>query len=291
MEFYNCRRCGYETTDRGNLMKHFNRKILCDPKISDIDRESLITASYKRVYKTEDFKCNFCDKPFKVMNSVYRHAKKCCKNPTNINLKDEVEKLQTIIKNQEKVIDSLSKCNKINNSTSITNNNNIINNNINQSSHIHLHLNNFGNENIKAIPDSYIRDLSIDPRYDSLFENMHCDKDFPENHNIRIKSSKRRLLEIFKDNEWKVTPFKNGFDAIIIKLTSIFRDYFRKHNDWAHEDMTNEEINSVLDDLDEIRKLDPKYIKPIIEQFISILETHRDMLNKGIQDKTLVKLS
>ena len=279
MEVYNCQRCGYETNDRANVLKHFNRKIPCDPILGDNDK---------------DFKCKFCEKPFKVMNSVYRHSKKCSKNPDNIDLKDEVKKLKSIVKNQEKMIDALSKGNSTTNNTinnTNTNSNNInktINNTLNQASHIHLHLNNFGNENFKAIPDSYIRDISIDPRYDSLFENMHCDKDYPENHNIRIKSSKRRLLEIFKDNQWQVTPFKNGFEAIILKLTSIFQGYFRKHGDWAHEDMTDEEINSVLDDLDEIGKLEPKYVKPIIEQFVAILETNRDMLNKGIEEKRLM---
>lgn len=270
MEEYNCVRCGHTTNDKGNLIKHLRRKFPCKPLYQDEDREFLINLLYQQPEGDYECLCDYCDKKFKYTSSFKRHLETCKKKP---NEKDEeIKKLKDMLNKKDEEIDILKK-----NPISI---NNTVNNNINQSRHIHFHLNNFGNENLKAIPDSYIRDIFLDPRYDSLFENMHCDKDFPENHNIRIKSSKRRLLEIFRDNEWKVTPFKNGFEDVIIRLTSIFKDYYRKNPKWVQEDMTDEEVDSVLDELGKINELQPKYVKPIIEQLVAILETNRDMLNK-----------
>lgn len=35
----------------------------------------------------------------------------------------------------------------------------------------------------------------------SLIENIHCDKKHPENHNIRIRSLKKNLMETFENNK------------------------------------------------------------------------------------------
>ena len=36
-----CKRCGYKTTCKSNLLRHFNRKKLCPPTKSDIERHEL----------------------------------------------------------------------------------------------------------------------------------------------------------------------------------------------------------------------------------------------------------
>lgn len=111
-----------------------------------------------------------------------------------------------------------------------------------------------------------------------LFENLHCDPNFKENHNVRIKSSKRQLLEMYKNDTCHVVPFKTGLEEIILKLHNIFAMFYKGHQEWVEEDMSEEEIQDVLDKLEEISKLTSS-VRPIKEELIAILETHRKMLD------------
>ena len=36
MVYYECQRCGYNTTLKGNIKHHLNRKYVCEPILSDI---------------------------------------------------------------------------------------------------------------------------------------------------------------------------------------------------------------------------------------------------------------
>ena len=109
MTMYNCERCGYETVDRGNLIKHLQKKKPCETKFSDTDRETLIKLSHKIIYNDDDFKCKYCAKPFKVMNSVYRHFPICEKNPEKNTsaLLDKLKKTEECNKELNKQIKNL----------------------------------------------------------------------------------------------------------------------------------------------------------------------------------------
>ena len=39
MVYYECQRCGYNTTLRGNIKQHLNRKNICEPILDNISIE------------------------------------------------------------------------------------------------------------------------------------------------------------------------------------------------------------------------------------------------------------
>lgn len=79
-----------------------------------------------------------------------------------------------------------------------------------------------------------------------LLENLHCDPDYPENHNVRIKSTKRELLEIYRNNKWDVVTFVNGLDELLMQGHRIFNDYYRKNKDKILEEYMDEEDPTVV---------------------------------------------
>ena len=41
MVYYECQRCGYNTTLRGNIKQHLNRKNICEPILDNISIEEM----------------------------------------------------------------------------------------------------------------------------------------------------------------------------------------------------------------------------------------------------------
>lgn len=255
-ECYKCKRCGYKTNDISNFKKHLKKIKVCPPTLEDINVLVLFKEICKRSYDENDNKCLYCDKQFKDRKSIYRHVKVCKNSPSNQeNLQKQIEQLK--LEFEKFKHEKYMKYEKP--KTDIP----------------QLKLRNFGEENTAAIPDTFIRNIFLDLQYNTLFENLHCDPDYPENHNVRIKSTKRQLLEIYKNDIWNVTPFKIGLEEIYKKLKRIFLDYYDKYVNWVEEDMSKDEIDEVLEELD--TELSSK-ISPIKNEFLSIMETHHRML-------------
>lgn len=128
-----------------------------------------------------------------------------------------------------------------------------------------------------AIPHDFIRSCFMNLQFRSLFENLHFDPDFPENHNVRLKSDKRQQLEIYKDDRWKVTPFHSGLAEIINRLSVIFDSFHRKYNHEVLEDMNQHELDVLLDELTEISKVS-KRSEGIRQELLCVLEENRNAL-------------
>ena len=120
MVYYECQRCGYNTTLRGNIKQHLNRKNICEPildnisieemkeiynlnetsKITSNNSNSLICPS-KKLQKPQknvvNNQCSYCCKEFSRIDNLNRHLKKCkMKNNVlseNKELRETVEKL------------------------------------------------------------------------------------------------------------------------------------------------------------------------------------------------------
>lgn len=178
--------------------------------------------------------------------------------------KDIIE-LRDMLKKQQSVINNLAL--RIYKKQEFSVNNNYIQKN----------LKNFGMENNRTSTPQNIRDICRDLKYETLFELIHCNPVFPENHNIRIKSSKRQLLEIYRNDQWCARPYKDGLEAIILKLNSIFYDYYKNHYNFIKENMSEDKIYKALDKIDDLGKSDYK-VKQLKENLLAVLETHRDML-------------
>jgi hypothetical protein len=266
---YSCKRCGLDFKRKDYLINHLKRKVQCEGLI---DRTSLID-ELKHVL-TEGFKCDYCEKYFKSRQSKYQH-KQICKAKT----KSSDEKINELVKTVEELKIELmaikdEKPNITNNnSTSNITINPITNNTQNNINVTIPKLKNFGWENMDAIPESLISSLFMNLRFKELLANLHCDPNFPENQNIRIKSVKRNTMEIYRNNKWDIVTFTKGLTDLLLQGHRIFSDYYNKDKKRIlEEDMDEHDLKEILYQLQKIQDLNKSEIKPLIEDLQMMLE-------------------
>jgi hypothetical protein len=260
-----CQRCNHESSSKPHLLQHLRRKKPCTVSNIDKDIEVYIKELITKEYNDKTYDCNYCDKKFNDRGNKSRHMKICKKkDDAFINLQNQ---LAAIEKKLEKKINSNNNSGNFNNNN---NNNNIVNT-------FNINLRNLGHENMAAVPEDFIRGCCMNLEFRSLFENLHCDPNFPENHNIRIKSSKKQQLEIYKDDKWKITPYKLGLNEVMMRLHHIFEAYFKNKRDNVLEDVGEDELQVMLDQLDEIGKL-TKQTEDIKKDLLCAIEEHKIVL-------------
>jgi hypothetical protein len=256
----------------------------------------------KKVFGSKKFKCSFCDRTFNDSSNKYKHQQVCkvralliaSSNIMHIE-SSKNQDIETMINTKVEKLEQLvdKKISQIKPAQIITYN--ITGNQINSSNNIHGNTfssniftksmnatpRNFGFENMDAIPKQLVRDcfLNIDMR--AVFENLHFDPNFPENHNVRIKSTKKQQIEMFTNDKWTIKPYKNGINEIIRNLYRIFDTYQRHNRDEVEEDMTQEELHLLLDQLEQIYKLSSK-ADEIRKELICSLEQNREENEKLI---------
>ena len=246
---YKCSRCGYETKSKSNLFVHFRRKKPCNPILSDISYEEL--HRFLSTPKHEN-KCALCLKQFANRHSLSRHRKKCVIKEVSQDSDNEVQKqikeMKNLMEKQQDQINSLLHEKNIN---TINIQQNIV---VNEAS---KKIKEFGCENVNAIPSFFISNCFLDLKYRDLLENLHFDPDYPENNNIRIKSTKRSLVEIYVNNHWMVFPLSDGLMRLIDQGTRIFKEHARKNKSQILEhDMEEDEYYKHVKELHRYDELD-----------------------------------
>jgi hypothetical protein len=260
-----CKRCGYETEHKHCMQNHYKRKIVCEAKYNDIDISDLLDILNYKTLNEKTHECEYCNRKFNSCSSKSRHKTICKKKPINeiILLKNTVEELVSKLDKQQDQILNLKQV------SHTTNNNTQINLN-------GIKLKDFGNENMQAIPESLISSLFMNLRFRELLANLHCDPNYPENQNIRIKSIKRNTMEIFRNNKWDIMTFTNGLTELLLQGHKIFKDYYKNDKERIlEEDMSEDELNEILNQLDKIEQLNKNEIKPLKEEIQLMLEEYK----------------
>lgn len=208
-----CPRCGYETNKKSTLKTHIFRKKPCEPHLDDLPIATLRQA-FEDESNTKQFKCE-CEKAF-ASYSGYMYHKHMCKYGTRDSELDIFEKFKEI----QCEIDELRKLKQqahvsTTNNHFTTNNNQNYNNTINQN--IHIHLTDFGNENLSYLPPEFYRECLMNGALGVLqmIEKVWFDEDHPENFNIRLSSLKNMLVQYYKHPEWEVCGFHDAIDKMI----------------------------------------------------------------------------
>lgn len=282
MTTFDCKRCGHIANKKGDLLKHLQRKHPCEPSKENIPCSVLITELTHKDYNDKTYDCRKCGKKFNACSNRHRHEKICTVVPITQaeefkrlkeQLLQEIEAMKLEIKNTKA-------SSVVNNNTNNTNNGiNIINVNTTTP------LRNFGSENMNAVPLNLIREAFMNLEFAAVFENLHCDPDYPENHNVRIKSTKQQKLQLYQDDRWKTHNYDDGFRHLISQIHSLFTDFAHKHPNLIEEDMDEDDKNDIIDKLDKIGELvhqtgiKLKKLKPIQhiqDQLEDILITQND---------------
>jgi hypothetical protein len=269
-----CKRCDSLFTIKSHLKSHLQRKNPCEFINDDLDREDLIEELYQRKLNDKTYDCDYCNMKFNHSSARSRHKKTCKSKPLDkiSILENTVEKLVSQIDNQQSKIDEQqSKIEKLEAQPS-----NTTNNTTNNNTQINLNgikLRDFGKENMDALPESLISSLFCDLRFRELLAQLHCDPNYPENHNIRIRSIKRNTMEIFRNNKWDLMNFTKGLNELLLQGHKIFKNYYKNDKERIlDEDMDERDLREILSQLDKIQSLNKNEIKPLMQDLQMMLE-------------------
>ena len=242
---YLCHRCGYNTNKRSNIIQHLNRKNICKPILADISikdiqkhynfeiqqvikneskmnpNESKMNPNESKIETEQKYKCNYCNKCYSTNSNMRKHEKTCKK-------KQETEAL--VISQNDKIIKMEKEIEELKNKSTTTNNNTTNTTNTNNNTINNIHINNYGEENLKHLRSKDFRDIicSMYNAVPQLIEKIHFDPEHPENQNIKYTNKKFPYLKIMKDNKWQLVNKKNElFDLIDSKCYLLKEKYYK----------------------------------------------------------------
>lgn len=107
-------------------------------------------------------------------------------------------------------------------------------------------LRNFGKDNLDAVPEEFLENAIMNLQIRELIEELHFDPNYPENHNVRLTSLKRNLMQMYINDKWQTIPMLQGINDLISQATDIFLDYYKKNTDIVIENIGEEEANKLL---------------------------------------------
>lgn len=269
-----CKRCGYTSLYRSDLLRHFKRKYPCKPLLADTPINTLYNEFISACNSTDKtYKCRICNKGFTAYQNRHRHEKLCrINNPKQVNQDPSVslEEFEKLKKEMEELKNKIVHIGQSN-----VNNGNVYNTSINVSSNTHLR--NFGSENMQAIPQEFIRNCFMNLDIRDLLENLHFDDNFPENQNVRLISLKNEIMELYKNDKWYATSLLQGMQELIKQACYIFRSFYYKNKKHVYDDV-GDGVENLLDQLEELDNMNEKLIKPIKQELTALLFSKRTQI-------------
>ena len=252
-ETFNCNNCNKIFMYKSLYLKHINRKNPCNIDIIFNDTNNQDINEFKRLYtnitqmindkynKSSDLKCYFCEHTFTTKGNLVNHKKNnSCKQYKELLDKQQKYKnsINDIKKNDEiKILkDKIIKL--TNNKTTNINVNNIDNSidnsiNVTNNNQLHIHINNYGKEDISHITNNqfkeYIKDMYTG--LINLIKHIHCNKDKPENYNIYLTNLRSKYIKIFKDDAWFFDDLNDVIEQLKYDKIDILDDKAKEFND------------------------------------------------------------
>lgn len=223
---FSCKRCGYATPAKDNLIRHLNRKEVCPAIHSSTDSDTLLRELEDTRHRP--YVCDICKKGFLHHSNLSRHKK-------NMHSKViDMEQVTQLIEKQNKKIQELEErlTQRGASSSSTTN----IHGNVNQGTINHI----TNNIQINALGREDISYLTEHPRFKEFMIKCVRDKvegvceyivkkhfhpDHPENHNIKKLNRKDDFMECYDGRKWKVRFCEDVLDDIFIHLQKDFADF------------------------------------------------------------------
>ena len=221
---YKCYRCGKDFGQKCHILNHLVRKNPCKSVLKEIDNCEILRLNKIEEYNKDKYKipiiypkkednilkksvkkenniCDYCNKVLSSYKNKWRHEKTCKVKLQQINTDEKMRKLEEDNKILLNKLMELS--NKIDKkgSGSIKGNNNVNNNNTTNN----IQINNFDCERVDYFTEKLA--FQIAKRYPLMIgrfvEHLHFNKNYPENHTIKIKDAKSGLGQIRVDGSEK----------------------------------------------------------------------------------------
>ena len=180
--------------------------------------------------------CKFCSQEFTTRQALSKHLKMACKvknadywkkcykqsQEEKITLEQEKLNLEKEKINLMKQIEILLTKVGNNNITTINNTqNNII-------------IKNFGEENVSYLTDFFFKNLlqsnnSIQT-IPTIVREIHCNKEHPENMNIKILNKQTPFINVYKEDKWQQQDKKKTIQKIVNKNFNLLDSKYNNNN-------------------------------------------------------------
>ena len=189
---------------------------------------------------------------------MYRHTKTCTKKKKENT--DDVATLKQEIKHLRNKIEQIEQ-RSLTSSVAIQNAQ-VINN-------INIHIKNFGFETLNHIPQEYLNRCFVNKKIVDLIENIHLDTECPENKNVRLKSKKQELMEVFEYGAWKIKDQDETLTELIHNGYRILRRHGKNNKEeiMDEEDIDEDEYHGIVRWLEQVYE-DKKLQKPLKRDLI-----------------------
>lgn len=255
---YQCKRCGYKTDIKGNYALHIGpqRKAPCPALYSDVPIEDLRDDLKGKEEKVNPYQCETCGKRYASRGGLSYHKrneKSRCDVPQQIlhRIKELEEKISTI-----------------HTAPTIIGNNNFIGN-------VNITINTFGQESKEYISLDFAR-TCLELGWcgvEKMMDKIYFDKQHPENHNVKLKSLKNHLVEVFKGHGWEARGLNDTLDTMINHSGS---EIINKVTNVIINEPSEENVMS----LQAISNLKPSHKKRIKERAKGKLVYRRDVIQR-----------
>lgn len=233
MVVHTCPRCKKDFNLYGNYIKHVQlKKTPCVPPEE----------------KSNSTTCEYCNKTLSNRSNYKKHLKICLRNIENKN--DSTQPVNKIKNNNIKIINN-----------GIINHGTINNTTINN---FHFKIYDYGTEDFDEVNLSKLFDNgSI---FLNLIEDIHCNPDNPEYHNILITDKNRNGINIFRQDKWLVEN-KNIIMQDLINRGYLFLNSLKEKLIEKYKEKVEHEIDKFIN-----HKVDSQY------------EDHNRMLKQRINN-------
>lgn len=258
-------RCHYDTEKKNNLVRHLTSKEACPSTFTDTPREQLLSDLQRKASK--NFLCE-CGAKYSHKSCLSRHKRTCTtvdlQSAELVKLQKENAKLKKTLNKQQVVI---------NNNTTINNTNNIT---------VNITRLNFGNEKIDYITNAhdFLQDCISNRDIIPIIESIWCDKEHPENHNVRIKNVNQKIMEKYDDNEWQPVEQDEMLEQLLNRGYYVLRVYIR-NNEY---DVLEQCCDDDEDDFDKVKRWlltecdDPKAMKKVKKNVVVLFIKNKMLL-------------
>ena len=87
-------------------------------------------------------------------------------------------------------------------------------------------INNYGNENISFLTPEFLAKLILSkgvyPLIPNLIKEIHFNKDFPENKNLKITNKKQPYIKVYENGNWQLKDKKEAIKDIVDDKSNLF---------------------------------------------------------------------
>lgn len=241
-----CRRCNYTAANRSNLLTHLTRVHPCTPYDGCPAHDQNIDVLLAEMgvvpdeIRSQVYTCSHCDATYKHKSTLCKHVKTV--HEAKSDERGECSKSLTML--QEKTLETLQRIEIALNAGKTQQTNvkieNQQNNTIQQQNNIQIitttdqiktvlkQLRSFGEERMDHLTDDFKRDclFRMDEGILNMVKEVHCNPHIPENYNVRNKSKKQQLMEVYKDNRWIAMNQNTVLDSMIDRVHRMLGAFF-----------------------------------------------------------------